>query len=282
MAPWVTPPLISVILPVYNGDATLDRAMRSVYCQTFPHWEIVAVDDGSTDGSYDVLVRWAVEDKRIRPIRLDENGGVSAARNSAIRNARGLFITYLDQDDEYYPDHLAHVAQFAEQADVLAFSYDFFYEDGPANGRLSEWNPGSISDNFFTINISVPLGIAHRRELWAKVGGFNEMWCEEDWDFWKRLARAGAEFVFLPLKSGCFHVSPHSASRVPHITRKQRDSFLSNWKARNPLYGDKTLGPTPRQVRRIAYGSPHCLADPVSGAAVATLQGMRLLKDAWL
>lgn len=55
MAPWVTPPLISVILPVYNGDATLDRAMRSVYCQTFPHWEIVAVDDGSTDGSYDVL-----------------------------------------------------------------------------------------------------------------------------------------------------------------------------------------------------------------------------------
>ena len=84
---WV--PLISVVVPVHNGAATLDRALRSVVGQTFPDWELLAVDDGSSDESASIVGRWAATDGRIRLIRLDENRGVSAARNVAIENAAG-------------------------------------------------------------------------------------------------------------------------------------------------------------------------------------------------
>jgi glycosyltransferase involved in cell wall biosynthesis len=278
MEPCESPPAISVIMPVYNGAATLDRAIRSVRAQLFPDWEVVAVDDGSTDGSLEILNRWAAEDHRIRFIRLEENSGVSAARNAAIGIARGDWIAYLDQDDEYYRDYLAQVGQLGQQADVLMFCYDFCYEDGPPRGRPTVWEPQRIRRHLFSISISCPLGVAHRRQLWEKVGGFNELWCIEDWDFWKRMARTGATFAFLSQKSGLYHVRPQSASRVPHITRKQQETFLANWQAGKPPYGDRPLGPTPREVRKIAFASPHCLVDPVTGAAVATYLGLRCLQ----
>ena len=84
-----------------------------------------------------------------------------------------------------------------------------------------------------------PLGVAHRRELWQKVGGFNEAWCEEDSDLWRRMARAGAKFAFLPLESGRYHVRPDSASRMPHITPRQRAMFLENWQTGRPIYERK-------------------------------------------
>ena len=229
-------PLISVVMPVYNGASTLGRALRSVASQTFRDWEVVAVDDGSNDGSADILRRWAAEDRRIRVFRLDNNRGVSAARNFAIQNVRGSLITYLDQDDEYYPDYLASVAHFRDKADVLVFGYDFVYENGPAGERPPSWEPGLVRQLLFAEAIVTPLGVAHRRELWKKAGGFNEAWCEEDSDLWRRMARTGAEFAFLPLKSGRYHVRADSASRMPHITRQQREMFLENWCKGRPIY----------------------------------------------
>ena len=162
-------------MPVHNGAATLDRALRSVVAQTFCDWELLAVDDASSDESANVLRRWTAEDGRIRPFRLDENRGVSAARNVAIQNARGPVVCYLDQDDEYYPDYLANVARLRDKADVLVFGYDFVYEDGPAGERPPSWNPGSVRQFLFAEAIVTPLGVAHRRELWQKAGGFNEL-----------------------------------------------------------------------------------------------------------
>ncbi len=86
----------------------------------------------------------------------------------------------------YHPEHLAHVAQFGEQADALVFGYSLLYEDGPANGRPTAWDSAAARDDFFVTDIIAPLGVAHRRELWEKIGGFNELCCSSDWDFWKR------------------------------------------------------------------------------------------------
>ena len=96
--------------------------------------------------------------------------------------------------------------------------------------------PGPCAAVSLCPDVVTPLGVAHRRELWEKVGGFNEAWCEEDSDLWRRMARAGAEFAFLPLKSGRYHVAG-TARRVPHITRRQREMFLENWRAGRPIYG---------------------------------------------
>src|SRR5208283_2414591 len=85
-------PFITVIMPVYNGALTLDRAVRSVVAQQFADWEIVAVDDGSTDDTWDILQRWAAADNRIRIARSEENRGISAGRNAAIEIAQGNMI----------------------------------------------------------------------------------------------------------------------------------------------------------------------------------------------
>jgi teichuronic acid biosynthesis glycosyltransferase TuaG len=99
-------PLISVVMPVHNGAATLNRAIESVEAQTFPDWELLVVDDASTDNCGEALKAWADKDSRIRPFSIKENGGPSVARNIALRHARGEFIAYLDHDDEYYRDYL--------------------------------------------------------------------------------------------------------------------------------------------------------------------------------
>jgi glycosyltransferase involved in cell wall biosynthesis len=270
-------PCISVIMPVYNGAFTLDRALRSVAAQEFTNWEIVAVDDGSTDATWPILQAWATKDHRLRIVRLDENRGIAAARNAAIEIARGELLTFLDRDDEYYPDYLGHVERLAPQADVLLFGYDYVYEDGSAEGRLPAWDPAAVQDQIYLQNIVMPLGVAHARHCWQKAGGFHQGCWQPDWDYWKRLLRAGARFQCSGLKCGRYHVRSTGANRRPHITPRQRKTFLDNWRAGKPMYGDRPLLADQPKVRKIAFVSAHCAIDPTNGAATSTLDGLQLL-----
>ena len=134
-------PLVSVIMPVYNGAATIERALRSLRAQTFTHWEAVAVDDASLDGTWEKLQSAAAADARIPDGRLAKNSGPSAARNAGLRLATGEFIAYLDADDEYYPDYLEQVAAARSKGDVLMFGFDVVYEDGLPRSRTEDWDP---------------------------------------------------------------------------------------------------------------------------------------------
>ena len=184
------PAFISVVMPVHNGAASLERAIRSVLAQTYREWELLAVDDGSSDESYALLAAWAERESRIRPMRTAENSGPGAARNAALRAAAGQMVTYLDHDDEYFPNYFDAVMRHQDKGDVLVFGYEIVDEDADRGARGSSWDPRRGRGTFFAVNAVVPLGVAHRRNLLEKVGGFNELlWHEEDWDFWKRLAR---------------------------------------------------------------------------------------------
>lgn len=128
--------MISVILPVYNGEAFVARAIQSVQQQTAADWELVAVDDGSQDGTLVILEQFAAQDKRIRVLS-QPNGGVSAARNSAMAAAQGTYYAFLDADDLWYPEHLAVLEQLIAaypQAGLFGTTYDILYPDG----RLSD------------------------------------------------------------------------------------------------------------------------------------------------
>jgi len=273
-------PLISVIMPVHNGAFTLDRAVRSVVAQEFTDWEILAVDDGSTDDTWTILERWAAADNRIRIDRSEENRGMAAARNVAIELAHGKMIAFLDRDDEYNPDYLGHVRRLSDQADVLVFGYDYVYEDGPSEGRPPAWSPADVAQQLFLQNVVMPLGVAHARDWWKKAGGFHEGSWQPDWDYWKRLARAGARFSYPPLKSGRYHVRLTGANRRPHVTPRQRATFLDNWRGNRPMYGDRPLLSNQRKSRKIAFVSAHCAIDPTNGAATSTLDGLELLAAA--
>ncbi len=101
-----TDDLVSIITPIYNAAKFIDATVRSVLAQTYKNWELLVADDGSTDNSRDIVEQYARRDLRIRLLRLDKNQGVAAARNAAIRAARGRYIAFLDSDDLWHPQKL--------------------------------------------------------------------------------------------------------------------------------------------------------------------------------
>ena len=98
-------PLVSVIIPIYNMEAYLARCLDSVLNNTYRNLEIICVDDGSTDGSAEILRAYAEKDSRIVPI-FKENGGVSSARNAGLDRMTGEYVTFVDPDDFVHPQYV--------------------------------------------------------------------------------------------------------------------------------------------------------------------------------
>ena len=123
-------PRISVIIPVFNVEAFLPRCLDSLLAQSFPDWEAVCVDDGSTDGSGAILDDYAARDPRFRVIH-KANGGVSAARNTALPLLSGAFTLMMDSDDFLHPQLMEICLHFAERdgSDLVAFTYNRTYRN---------------------------------------------------------------------------------------------------------------------------------------------------------
>ncbi len=117
-------PLVSIITPVYNAARWLPETLATVRAQTLADWEQILVDDGSTDGSAEIVEAAAREDARFRMLRTPSNGGPSAARNLAIDAARGRFIAFLDADDLWLPNKLARSVEW-----MTEHGYSFIYHD---------------------------------------------------------------------------------------------------------------------------------------------------------
>ncbi len=117
-------PLVSIITPVYNAADWLPETLATVRAQTLTDWEMICVDDCSTDGSVAILERASAEDPRFRLLRMPRNGGPSEARNLAMAAARGRFIAFLDADDLWLAEKLARSVEW-----MTAHNYGFIYHD---------------------------------------------------------------------------------------------------------------------------------------------------------
>lgn len=115
-------PLVTVVTPVYNAAASLAETIQSVVQQSYPHWEMLLVDDCSTDDSVSIIERYSREDPRVRLIRLERNSGAAVARNTAIEAAKGRYIAFLDSDDLWLPEKLERQLGFMQETGH-AFSY---------------------------------------------------------------------------------------------------------------------------------------------------------------
>jgi glycosyltransferase involved in cell wall biosynthesis len=136
-------PAISVVLPVHNRADVLGRAIQSVLGQTLKKFELIVIDDGSTDGS--VAVARSFSDPRINIIELGQNRGGNAARNAGLHAAQAPLIAFLDSDDTYLPEKLERVvAEFARRPD-LDLLIDSFVKIQPSGARITRKNP-VISD----------------------------------------------------------------------------------------------------------------------------------------
>lgn len=113
--------IVSIIVPAYNAEDTLEKCLQSIANQTYPFFEAIVVNDGSTDDTQTIAERWSQKDDRIRVVR-KENGGVSAARNAALADAQGEWVTFLDSDDYLEPDYLERLLD-GEAGDMAVIGY---------------------------------------------------------------------------------------------------------------------------------------------------------------
>lgn len=118
-------PLVSVITPNFNGERHLPSTMTSLSAQGVHDWEWLIVDDGSTDGSQELISQWATRDPRIRLLRTANNSGAGPARNLGVEASRGRYVAFLDADDLWEPSKLSQQLEFMRQSDAY-FSYSSF------------------------------------------------------------------------------------------------------------------------------------------------------------
>lgn len=131
-------PLVSIVMPAHNAERFLATAVNSVIAQSYSRWELLIVDDASTDGTRDLARKLAREEPRIRIIQLEENQGAAAARNSALEAAQGRYIAFLDSDDLWYETKLARQVTLMENEGVLisCASYHRLNENGAILGTV--------------------------------------------------------------------------------------------------------------------------------------------------
>jgi len=120
---------VSIIMPIYNAQASVGRMVDSILAQSFTDWELIAVNDGSTDGSGDILDDYAVKDPRIKVIHRT-NGGVASARQVGIDNATGTYTIHADSDDWIEPNMLLDMVETAERVHADIVIADFFVDNG--------------------------------------------------------------------------------------------------------------------------------------------------------
>jgi glycosyltransferase involved in cell wall biosynthesis len=192
--------LVTVVTPVFNGEHDLADAIDSCLAQTHGNFELLIVDDGSTDASGAIADSYAARDPRVRVFHTP-NQGISGARNTALRHARGSLIALLDSDDTWMPSYLeAQVRTLATNPWADVATANTINLGGDLNGTpywppSNELRPISMLD-MITKEDSVQIMSVFRRSVVDRIGGFNEkLGSNEDYQFWLRAAAAGSRFI---------------------------------------------------------------------------------------
>jgi glycosyltransferase involved in cell wall biosynthesis len=196
-------PKVSVIIPAYNYADYTVNAVESVLAQTFHDYEIIVVNDGSTDETEKKLRRF-IADRRIIYI-YQENHGVAHARNTGIKNSFGEYVAFLDCDDLYMPDKLERSVQALDKNQSLSFIYTpvlFVSESGRTLGRDREkCYSGKVFDRLILNNFIRNSTAVIRRHCFDKIGLFDEaLFYTADWEMWLRVSSIfGVGYIGAPL-----------------------------------------------------------------------------------
>jgi glycosyltransferase involved in cell wall biosynthesis len=193
-------PLVSVIMAAYNVEPFIGAAIDSVRSQTFSDLELLVVDDGSTDGTARVAEQHTRSDPRVRLLR-QENRGLSAARNVALRHSRGEYIAILDSDDAWTPSFLAaqvDILQRRPEVDIV--TGNAWLLGGSLHGRTAcpspDARPEPDLEHLLKDETAVFIMSVFRRRVYETIGGFDETFrSNEDYDYWLRAAVAGFRFA---------------------------------------------------------------------------------------
>ncbi len=250
-------PLFSVVIPTYNRERYIARAIRSVLDQTCDDYEVIVVDDGSTDRTRRIVRRFG---RQVRYIR-QPNRGPSEARNTGIRAARGRFVAFLDSDDRFLPRKLEENKAFLERHPECNFLYSWYYDIRGGRKRLRKGKQYEDLERFryrlyrrdFTIRTST---VVVRRSCFEKVGLFHPRYrYSQDWDMWLRLAARELGYC---LRKPLALYRRHERKPLPHVERHRRirrtARALYRWNhaliaSLRTKYGARPKRPTPAPKR---------------------------------
>jgi glycosyltransferase involved in cell wall biosynthesis len=252
MSPKAPPPLITVVIPLYNGAEFIERSLRSVMAQTYGNLEILVVDDGSTDNSAQLVEVLRREDDRIRLIP-KPNGGVASARNLGIQRARGAWIGFVDADDIWDPTFMQKVVdRTVFLSDSVGVIYSWAQNINGGDQPMPGVHVAAITGNVYgTLLCHNFLGNASatviRRSCLDRVGGYDiglraaqAQGCE-DWDLYLRLAEY-YDYAVIPELLVGYRKLENSMSGDGHTMAKSQGLMLDKVRSRHPEIPDWYYG----------------------------------------
>jgi glycosyltransferase involved in cell wall biosynthesis len=241
---------ISVVIPLYNKEAEIERALRSVVEQSLTVGEIIVVNDGSTDSSKEIVERFilAHPEAGIHLIN-QKNSGVTTARNRGIKEAKGDYIALLDADDWWLPNYIAEVCRMMEyypDADAFSTAFDIVVGDSHTHAAVptTEGYISPAKEALLSRYPIIPSTATLRREMVLKCGGFPDgMRIGEDQWLWARMMQQGAKFAFSPMalvryslaasnRSATIYRSEESAHSIAELYDPKQDNTLNEYIAR--------------------------------------------------
>ena len=190
--------LISILMPTYNVEKFVEEAVRSVLCQTYKNFELIIVDDCSTDKTFEILMRLAKEDNRIKLYRNEVNSKICKTLNKAFQHSGGAYIGRMDGDDVSTPERFEILKQFLDEnknIDLVGSNMITIDEDGNelAQKRYTRTNPYIQWGNRYQPCIA-HIWLA-RREVYDALNGYREVPYVEDWDFLLRGENQGFKYA---------------------------------------------------------------------------------------
>jgi GT2 family glycosyltransferase len=266
-------PLISVITPVYNtASEVLTACIESVRRQAYPNWQLCLADDASTSAATREALRQASADPRVRVVRLEQNGNISAASNAALRLASGEFLALLDHDDELAPEALAEVVRCLnahKDADIIYSDEDKLEISGEQCDPYfkPDWSPDLFLSYMYMSHL-----IVVRRSLVEEVGGFRTgLEGAQDYDLLLRLIEKTDRIQHIPRVLYHWRKSPASTAMggdvKPWALEAGRQA-LEEFSSRNGLNAEVSQGPSPgmyRVRRRISDSPSVSIVIPTTG-----------------
>lgn len=244
-------PFFSIIIPSYNRAASISKAVNSVLAQTFTNWELLVVDDGSTDTTADVIKGFA--DSRIRYI-YQQNAERSAARNNGIKQANGRYICFLDSDDYYLPNHLESFYKPLEAEGfptLMLFGYNVMDVDGTLTNEGTEYTPAAFRtiEEYLVQHPVRVAAVAIAQEITAKHRFDTSIRIGEDTELWVRIA---AEYPIKAIKAFTQAYVIHEGQTIGEKNIASFEGHIATMKKIVASAGNRISGPMGKHV--IAYG----------------------------
>lgn len=198
-------PKVTIVMPTYNRAELLKEAIKSILSQTFKDWQLVVIDDGSSDYTKEVVKRFAAQNPRIQYVH-QNNQGVTQARARTVEFVTGEYVTFLDDDDLYYPNKLNDQVNFLDQHPEVGLVYSFLEMVDRDKKLIMKW-PYQQSCSFSELvkdNVIQPNAALLRSQCLKKLGSFcKDLKSADDYEMWLRIAKH-YPIAFLPVMVGCY------------------------------------------------------------------------------